>query len=779
MEKQLLSLVKVSEIILKYSIYILVFLLPVLFLPWTSDVLDFNKQTLLVLFVFIALFSWSAKVLVSGKLSLNLNKTHLAVLALLLVSLGSTIFSSDKYGSFWGWPRVTSESLLTVICLALLYFLVSNILSKKEIFTSITLLALSGTVAVFIGVLQLFGIFLPFGFAKSGAFNTIGLVGSLGLFAAILLPLLFILEIYSKKWLKIIFGIGIALTATALILINYAIVWWVVLAGCALLMLFAVVKRELFDLRWLGLPMFFLVLALFFIILKVQLPVLQRPIEVYLNQSTGIDIALQSIKDHPVLGSGPGTFTYDFSKYRSVDSNQGALWNLGFDGAGSKVLTVLATTGILGFASFLALIATVLFYGIKFILNKDLGKDHNKIYLSAFASALLIAFISQGFAYFFYGSNLTLDFLFFFLIACFIGLIAEEKKEFSLSPSSLLTLGVTFVATAFFIFGLGLLFLDGQRYVAEIYYAKGLSEFASGQIDEGINGLENAVRLNLKSDIYLTQLSEAYLLKLGRIVNDNSLSDADKTRITQILINNAINAAKLATDASPRNANNWSARGFVYQSLIGTIPGAEDWALSSYDQALNLAPSSPYYQTQKGIVYMAKATIIDKDDKDKKNEDLDNAKKQFDKAVELKSDYAPARFQIAMFYQARGQIDEEIAELKEARNYSPNDIGLLFQLGLVYYQEKDYNNARLNLESAVALSSNYANALYFLGLTYSKLGQDGRAIEQFKKVSELNPGNEQIKKILNNLNSGKDPLAGIGQENPPQAPVEEAPAENP
>ena len=38
----------IFEKITKYSIYLLVFLLPLLFLPWTFDYLDFNKQALLM-----------------------------------------------------------------------------------------------------------------------------------------------------------------------------------------------------------------------------------------------------------------------------------------------------------------------------------------------------------------------------------------------------------------------------------------------------------------------------------------------------------------------------------------------------------------------------------------------------------------------------------------------------------------------------------------------------------------------------------------------------------
>jgi len=353
----------------------------------------------------------------------------------------------------------------------------------------------------------------------------------------------------------------------------------------------------------------------------------------------------------------------------------------------------------------------------------------------------------------------------------------EEKKEYLLNPSSFLTLGITFVFTLFFIFGLGLLFLNSQRYLAEINYYKGISKFQSGQKEQGLKKLEVAVSLNSNSDLYLRQLSQAYLSRLADVVNDKNLSEEEKNQNIQLLVNNAINAGKMSTDASPKNVSNWSIRGYVYQSLIGLVPGAEDWVIKSYDEASALDPKNPYYPTQEGIAYLTKASVIDKDDAAKKNDDLKNAKSLFDKSIGLKSDYAAARFELAMVYQAQGETEQEVQALEDAKKNSPNDIGLLFQIGLVYYQEGNYDKARSNLELAVNNSPDYSNALYFLGLAYSKLGQTQKAIETFQKVAGLNPDNTEIPKIISNLKAGKSALFGIIEETPAQAPVQETPPE--
>jgi tetratricopeptide (TPR) repeat protein len=776
--------VKVCDAITKYSIFSLVFLMPIFFLPWTTDVFDFNKQALLILLVFIALFAWMIKVLTSGNISLNINKTHIAVLILFFVYLIATFFSQDKNGSFWGWPRVTSESFFSLIGLVIFYFIVSNIFSKKEIYTSIIISASSCLLAILVGFLQLLGLFvLPFNFAKTASFNTLGSVGGLGFFAAVFLPLFLSLIICSDKWFKIIFIAGTVLAFVFLIFINYYIVWWLVLIGSALFILFGMLKRDILNLRWLNLAIFFLVLALFFIVLNPQLPLPAKPVEIFLNQQATLDIVIKTIRELPIFGSGPGTFVYDFSKYKNVSFNQGSLWNITFNRGSSKILSLAATTGILGIISFLALIGTVIFYGVKFILRQKQNKlasteekkSNNRFLI--LTGGIFVCFIVQTVGYFLYNSSLSLDFIYFFLLACFVGLFFGERKNFSLDPSSLLNLGVTFIFTIIFIFGLGLLILGGQRYAAEVNYFSGESAVASGNIDEAIRGIEKAVSLNSGTDIYLTELSQLYLSKISTVNNNSSLSKEEKTKTLQLLVQNSINAAKIATDVSPKNVANWSVRGYVSQNLIGIIDAVDQLALNSYDEAIKLDPNNPYYLNQKGVVYITKASILYKDKNTEKEQALNQAKEQFDKAVQLKSDYAAARFQIAMILKNQGNINQAIETLKEAISYSPNDVGLSFQTGFMYYQEKDFEKARAEFERTATLSPNYSNGLYFLGLTYFELGQKSEALEKFLRVAEINPNNQEVQKIISNLNAGKRPLEGITEETPPQIPIEETPIE--
>jgi hypothetical protein len=59
-------------------------------------------------------------------------------------------------------------------------------------------------------------------------------------------------------------------------------------------------------------------------------------------------------------------------------------------------------------------------------------------------------------------------------------------------------------------------------------------------------------------------------------------------------------------------------------------------------------------------------------------------------------------------------------------------------------------------------------------LIYDKQGAREEAISQFEKIQELNPNNEEVKKILANLRAKKSALEGII---PGQPPIEEKPTE--
>src|SRR3989344_6462656 len=74
-----------------------IFLLPIFFLPWTTSVLEFNKQFLLLVLAGATLILWLLHVVVSGQLSWRSNPVDKGIAGLLVAVSLATIFSVARF----------------------------------------------------------------------------------------------------------------------------------------------------------------------------------------------------------------------------------------------------------------------------------------------------------------------------------------------------------------------------------------------------------------------------------------------------------------------------------------------------------------------------------------------------------------------------------------------------------------------------------------------------------------------------------------------------------
>ena len=776
--EEVLILAKVFNAIAKAAIYFLVFLLPIFFLPWTSNNLDFNKQALLLISVFLALICWLANSLTSNKFEINISFLNFPVIILFLVTALSVIFSVYRYGSFWGWPLPVSQSLLSLLGFIIFYFLVANLFKKDEIILLFLTLFLSGFLVSLFCILQLFGKFiLPFDFAKTASFNTIGTMNSLAVYSSLLLVLLLPLSFFVKRFFKVVLGVFILTLLISLFLINFKIAWLVFLTGLAVLFAFGVVNlRKTGRSSFTTVMMIFFVIALLFTLFRFSLPLFPAtPLEVSPSQKAEFGILRNLSPKTLFLGSGPGTFVYNWSMYKSIDLNQTIFWATRFTTGASEILDRIITTGILGILAFFFLIFLFFKKSFQFLVKKmDEGVSRGKISDGAswfLSLGVLASFAGLVAAFFLYPANFSILLIFWLLIGCLAVLETEKRKVLLIGNSSTKALGFSFLFVLILILGIGSSVFYVQKYIAEARYFQGLKASQKGDTILATNYVLKAVNLNPKMDFYWRDLSQIHLFRLNEVLLKTDLAPEDKKYQVQSLIASAVNSASQATTLNPNDAANWNVRGFIYRNMIGGLGGAEDWAITSYETAIDLEPTNPYIFTEIGRIYILKADLAEQQENlEDKDKNLKLAQSSFEKAVSLKVDYAPAHYQMAMIYIREGKTKEAIERFEIVKQTAPSDIGLAFQLGLIYYNENQLNKAKAEFERAVALDLKYANARYFLGLIYDKEGNKNEAIAQFKVIEEFNPENQEIKKILSSLRGGRPALEGIV---PGQPPIEE------
>ena len=746
----------------KIFLYLAIFLIPLFFLPFTLDVLGHSKQILLLCLIFLSGVCWLVKQQIQGKIIIRENKLlYLALFFIFVFFSLSTIFSLWPEASFWGWPLSPVNNLLafsSFLLLALLF--VNTFQDEKEVFFALLLLLISGVMAGVFVLLQLYGIFiLPFDFAKISSFNTLGNVSQAAIFLALLLPLSLVLAFRIRKP---IFWIIFLILTGLVILIDFSGAWIVLLLGILFLAIFGFAgsKEKISALR-IGILMGILVLAIFFLFFPLRLPGFPvLPLQVSPGIVSGLEI-LSGVYDDGIqnilLGTGPGTFVFNYSKYRSPLLNLTIFWGTRFSSGNSEFLDWFITKGVLVGMSLFFFLGLIIYFGIKGLIKA--GSIFG-IRLGFLASA--IAMIGAGFLSPF---NFSLWFIFWIIIGGL--LFYNSKKREIVLGSQFRRVVFSAIILVVIIFGMVLLLSQSQKYLAEINYAKGTVFAQEDNVDQAISFIQRATLLNPSNDVYWRDLAQLYLVRANLIVQDQELAPEQRRQLVEENIASGIESLNQAISLAPFNVTNWNVRGFFYRSLIG-IPGSGEIALESYRKAAELEPASPFPHGEIGRVYILMAqNFREREMPDDEKTALYSAIKSLERSIELKLDYAPAHYLLAVAYDQLGREGEAIARLEKIRRIAPHDIGVSFQLGMLFWRKEELDQAQRKFEKIIRLNPYYSNARYMLGLVYDKKGEKEKARAEFEKVAQLNPENQEVAKILKNLNKGFPALEGIILLQPP------------
>ncbi|MDP2641614.1 MAG: tetratricopeptide repeat protein [Candidatus Yanofskybacteria bacterium] len=760
--KSILLLERVSKVCL----YALILLIPLWFLPITQNVLDFQKQALFLPLVFLGLIAWLGYSISQGEIRMRFSPLHIPVALFVGMVALSSVFSVWRYGSFWGWPQNITDTAVGMLGFGLLYLLISQIAEgSKTLFRLALLLLISGTLAGVFALVQMYGVFLlPIEAIKTTAFNTIGSPSMVALFSAILLPLALVLAFSSKLLLRAFLWVLVFLLLGIVTILNSQIAWMVLSAELLVLLVFGMVNlKKRMDFGWISFPMAFLVIAMFFGMFQVSVPgAPEVPIEVSLSRQAEWSIAKEVLGDRPLFGSGPGTFQIAYAEHHSPAVNETIFWNTRFNAGVSELLDWILMTGILGSLLLFGAIGTGLFLGVRRLFSQD--EDHVAWMMGLGA---LSSFVGIVLAFILSSVPFVLWFVFWVLLAMLAVTGTGRLKTVSIAPPSVLAVGASFSFLLVLIFGLGLLFVGGQKYAAEVQYLKGARASLEGNIEESLERVTSAAQLNPSADLYWRELSQLYLVQLSRVSQRQDLTEEQRQQQMQLAASNAVAAARQAVTVADQNVANWIVQGFIYRNLIGA-EGADAFAIASYERAAELEPASPFSWTEIGRVRILQAQqATDKDTF------FEMALEDLQKALELKQDYAPAHYLVAAVREQQGQVEEAIVKLEDAKRAAPRDIGLAFQLGSMYRTQKNLTAAAQEFRRALQIDPEYANARYMLGLVYDEQGEKDLAIAEFERVAAANPDNGDLPRILQNLRQGLPALEGLNTE----PPLQEAPPE--
>lgn len=602
------TLDKIATQTLKFILPLTAFLVPLFFLNLTSDFFAFNKSFLIYILASISLIAFSVRTITRRRLQLTLSPASGPLLALVAIYIISSIVQTPN----------TTQGLLgdTSLLTALTIIFLTTTSSQKNSFivkTTIFSLIASAFIASLIAIYQALGLtgdtLLP-AYLQSKIFNPTG--GPLPLLTLTLplIPAIIYLGLKTSQWLNKIF---IFTAATVLIV------------------------ASIFQINFL-------------------LPSTPEASLILLPLSTGWSIAVDIFKNARTafLGTGPGTFLTAFTRLKPISLNFTPFWNLRFSNSSNELLTVLTTTGLLGLLSF------IFPYIRTFSTSKDSLKGLTKkdpfiVFAQIILAGSFIAFMLVPAT----PVLLTLGFISLTIVTMnlklqdnkkikdiVINLVTGSKDSTSQAASSFLPWvysTLTVVLLSFF------WFFAGRSYAAAATTKKAIDTLNTEAITS-YNYQAQAYTLDPTNPTYRMNFSQTSLALANSLAERQDLSDQDKQDLTQ-LVEQAIREAKNATQLDPGNVIVWENLANTYRQLINFAEGAQDWTIASYSQAISLDPTSPALRLDLGGVLL---TL----------KDYNGAIKLFEQAIERKSDWANAHYNLSSVYKATENYPQALAEMR-------------------------------------------------------------------------------------------------------------------
>lgn len=194
---------------------------------------------------------------------------------------------------------------------------------------------------------------------------------------------------------------------------------------------------------------------------------------------------------------------------------------------------------------------------------------------------------------------------------------------------------------------------SGYRLAAAEYaFGQALQAVAANDGNRAHARMSQAIRLNPFEARYRTTFSQTELAIANNLAaRGEEITDADRATIQQ-LISLAIAEGKNAVALNRTSAGLWANLANVYRNLINVAQGADQWAISTYQQAIFLDPNNPQLRLAYGQLLFSLNQI-------------DPAQRQFEIAASLKPDFANAHYNLAVTLKQQEKFALAKSELEQ------------------------------------------------------------------------------------------------------------------
>jgi len=750
---------------------------PLIFWPVGGLSLEVVKKFFLTGTVTTALILWFVARIKSRNLSLPKTWIYGSAGLFCLITLISGLTSPALMNSLLGLG-FESGTVFSLVILFGLAFLFGEYFGSKQKFLKIyiSLFSVFALAFLFQLVRFVFGNFLPWPIFDYGATNLIGKWNDLGIFAGfVALGSTIMMEFFplaGATRLKIFIWISLIISTLTLALVNFNQLWIVLVVMFLLTYLYdltIVTPQGKGVKRYFRTSLVMLVISFLFIVFGQPLSydVAGKPHEGYLATQSRVlseKLAISSLevrpswrgtaivigsglKADPVLGTGPNQFTTAWLANKPAGVNESQFWNIEPDFGVGFVPTFFLTTGILGGLALVAFILILLYAGLKPLLSPKIDSlDRSFLLLSFFGVVYFWIILSI------YVPQTSILMLAFALTGLFVARLVQLGKIKTIRLSLTSSGQAKFISTVTsIVLGVCLVVIvwawSASIGSLVLVQRAGAVLRSGGNADTAYSLVSKATLLN-PLDVYYRTAIQVNMTQMNVMLGKKLPQDQLMVQYAQIFSQAKTNA-DLAVKVNNLSYQNYVARGSLYENIMTLgVKGAYDLAKKNYIEALARNPQGPDMN-----LVLARLEIG--------NNNLTEAEKYLEASLALKKDYVDAIYLQSQLYAQRGFLETAISKARYAAQLAPNDSGVLFQLGYLEYRNANYRNSVAAMQTAVNLMPNYANALYFLGLSLDKLGSSDKALQVFTVLQQSNPDSVEVSKVIANLKAGKEALAGV------------------
>jgi len=263
---------------------------------------------------------------------------------------------------------------------------------------------------------------------------------------------------------------------------------------------------------------------------------------------------------------------------------------------------------------------------------------------------------------------------------------------------------------------------------AEVYFNMGFIFLMQGDYDAAMTHYEACRALNPPYlDEVLTNLGMCHLKKKNPA--------------------QALELFRQALDLNPNNS--------VAKSYLAGLPAPTQDASSGQDSPGPASGASTAAQpvSPGGEQAGQSADALVLEAKDQMQSDPARAQKLLEDAVGMDPNHFDAIFQLARLLTLKKDYAAAAQYYLAALRINQKSAEVFFNLGYIYLNQGDYDQAQANYESCLALSPAYKDEILTnLGIVHLKKENPAEARALFRKALEANPRNRLAQNHLNNLN---------------------------